>query len=111
LRDHSHRALVVLLLAGFSGISARFWGGLLQFLAAKPFFSIPDPMRGIQRTRADVFLGLIGEHMSKYTGPIEPILLNVTQVARMIGLPRNPSEWMPWNYRETLTRLATPAAA
>ena len=23
----------------------------------------------------------------------------------------NPSEWMPWNYRETLARLATPAAA
>ena len=26
-------------------------------------------------------------------------------------LKRNPSEWMPWNYRETLTRLARPAAA
>ncbi len=26
-------------------------------------------------------------------------------------LRRNPSEWMPWNYRETLARLATPAAA
>ena len=26
-------------------------------------------------------------------------------------LKRNPSEWMPWNYRETLARLATPAAA
>lgn len=26
-------------------------------------------------------------------------------------LKRRPSEWMPWNYRETLTRLATPAAA
>ena len=25
-------------------------------------------------------------------------------------LPRKPSEWMPWNYRETLARLATPAA-
>jgi transposase len=24
---------------------------------------------------------------------------------------RNPSAWMPWNYRETLARLATPAAA
>jgi hypothetical protein len=22
-----------------------------------------------------------------------------------------PSEWIPWNYRETLSRLATPAAA
>ena len=27
------------------------------------------------------------------------------------ALQRNPSEWMPWNYRETLARLATPAAA
>ncbi len=26
-------------------------------------------------------------------------------------LKQNPSEWMPWNYRETLVRLATPAAA
>ena len=26
-------------------------------------------------------------------------------------LKRSPSEWMPWNYRETLARLATPAAA
>ena len=26
-------------------------------------------------------------------------------------LKRQPSEWMPWNYRDTLARLATPAAA
>ena len=26
-------------------------------------------------------------------------------------LKLRPSEWMPWNYRETLARLATPAAA
>jgi len=26
-------------------------------------------------------------------------------------LRQKPSEWMPWNYRETLSRLATPAAA
>lgn len=26
-------------------------------------------------------------------------------------LKRNPSEWMPWNYRDTLARIATPAAA
>ena len=26
-------------------------------------------------------------------------------------LQRNPSEWMPWNYRETLARLATATAA
>jgi hypothetical protein len=26
-------------------------------------------------------------------------------------LQRSPAEWMPWNYRETLARLATQAAA
>ena len=26
-------------------------------------------------------------------------------------LTQNPSAWMPWNYRATLARLATPAAA
>ena len=26
-------------------------------------------------------------------------------------LKRRPSEWMPWNYRDTLARLAPPTAA
>ena len=26
-------------------------------------------------------------------------------------LKRKPPEWVPWNYRETLARLPTPAAA
>ncbi len=26
-------------------------------------------------------------------------------------LKQNPPEWMPWNYRQTLARLSTPAAA
>jgi len=26
-------------------------------------------------------------------------------------LKRRPSEWMPWNYRDVLARLATPTAA
>ena len=26
-------------------------------------------------------------------------------------LKQKPSEWMPWNYHDTLARLATPAAA
>ena len=30
---------------------------------------------------------------------------------RLEELKQNPSEWMPWNYRDTLARLATPAAA
>ena len=57
----------------------------MQFSGGEIEFYLPDPLPGIQRTRADKFPGLIGEHMSKYTGPIEPILLSVTQVARMIG--------------------------
>jgi len=27
------------------------------------------------------------------------------------ALKQHPSEWMPWNYRATLARLARPAAA
>jgi hypothetical protein len=27
------------------------------------------------------------------------------------ALKQKPSEWMPWNYRETLARSATPTAA
>ena len=29
----------------------------------------------------------------------------------MAKLARKPAEWMPWNYRDTLARLALPAAA
>jgi transposase len=36
----------------------------------------------------------------------------LTELQRHAGeLPPNPSRWMPWNYRETLARFATPAAA
>ena len=36
----------------------------------------------------------------------------LTQLQRHAAeLKRQPSEWMPWNYRDTLTRLARPAAA
>ena len=37
----------------------------------------------------------------------------VTIVSRLARqeLLRSPSQWMPWNYRETMTRFATPAAA
>jgi hypothetical protein len=37
---------------------------------------------------------------------LQHILLRHAEV-----LKQKPSEWMPWNYRETLARLATPAAA
>jgi hypothetical protein len=26
-------------------------------------------------------------------------------------IPRAPSEWMPWNYRQTMAAMAAPAAA
>lgn len=36
----------------------------------------------------------------------------LTEFQRPAGkLPRDSSEWMPWNYRETLAWPATPAAA
>jgi transposase len=36
----------------------------------------------------------------------------LTELQRHVGeLARNPSEWMPWTYRATLARLATPTAA
>ena len=36
----------------------------------------------------------------------------LTQLQRHAAeLKRQPSEWMPWNYRDTLARLALPAAA
>ena len=36
----------------------------------------------------------------------------LTELLRHVEeLKQNPSAWMPWNYRETLVRLATPVAA
>jgi transposase len=36
----------------------------------------------------------------------------LTELLRHVEeLKQNPSEWMPWSYRDTLTRLAAPAAA
>jgi hypothetical protein len=56
----------------------------------------------------DLFMSLI--HTCELTGanPFDYL----TELQRHAGeLPRNPSEWMPWNYREAVARLATPAAA
>jgi hypothetical protein len=37
---------------------------------------------------------------------------HLTELQRhAVELKRSPAEWMPWNYRETLARLAAPAAA
>jgi transposase len=56
----------------------------------------------------DLFMSLI--HTCELAGanPFDYL----TQLQRHAReLADNPSEWMPWNYRETLTRLATPTAA
>jgi len=37
---------------------------------------------------------------------------DLAELQRHAGeLKQRPAEWMPWNYRETLARLALPAAA
>jgi transposase len=56
----------------------------------------------------DLFMSLI--HTCEFNGanPFD----YVTELLRHSAeLKQRPSEWMPWNYRDTLARLATPAAA
>jgi transposase len=56
----------------------------------------------------DLFMSLIHTCELNGANPFDYL----TELQRHSGkLPRNSSEWMPWNYRETLARLATPAAA
>jgi hypothetical protein len=45
--------------------------------------------------------------------PVLALLSNYDQENCLInvGTEGNPSEWMPWNYRETVARLATATAA
>src|SRR2546423_11151422 len=56
----------------------------------------------------DVFMSLIHTCELNEANPFD-YLTELQRHAR--ELEANPSEWMPWNYRETLVRLATPAAA
>ena len=56
----------------------------------------------------DLFMSLIHTCELTATNPFD-YLIELQRHAR--ELPRKPSEWMPWNYREMLARLATPAAA
>jgi hypothetical protein len=56
----------------------------------------------------DLFMSLIHTCELNGANPFD-YLTGLQRHAR--ELPRNPSEWMPWNYRETLARLAAPAAA
>jgi hypothetical protein len=56
----------------------------------------------------DLFMSLIHTCELNGTNPFD-YLTELQRHAR--ELAANPSAWMPWNYRETLARLATPAAA
>ena len=56
----------------------------------------------------DLFMSLIHTCELNGANPFD-YLTELQRHAR--ELEANPSEWMPWNYRETLARLATPAAA
>jgi hypothetical protein len=56
----------------------------------------------------DQFMSLI--HTCELNGANPFDYLNELQ--RHAGeLKKNPSEWMPWNYLDTLARIARPAAA
>jgi hypothetical protein len=56
----------------------------------------------------DLFMSLIHTCELNGANPFDYL----TQLQRHAAeLKRQPSEWMPWNYRDTLTRLARPAAA
>ena len=56
----------------------------------------------------DLFMSLIHTCELTDANPFD-YLTELQRHAR--ELAANPSAWMPWNYRETLARLATPAAA
>jgi transposase len=56
----------------------------------------------------DLFMSLIHTCELNGANPFDYL----TQLQRHAAeLKRQPSEWMPWNYRDTLARLALPAAA
>jgi transposase len=56
----------------------------------------------------DLFMSLIHTCELNGANPFD----NLTELLRhAVELKRCPAAWMPWNYRETLARLATPTAA
>jgi transposase len=56
----------------------------------------------------DLFMSLIHTCELNGANPFDYL----TELQRhAVELKRSPAEWMPWNYRVTLARLATPAAA
>jgi transposase len=56
----------------------------------------------------DLFMSLIHSCELNGANPFDYLTALLRHVEE---LKQNPSEWMPWNYRETLARLAMPAAA
>jgi transposase len=56
----------------------------------------------------DLFMSLIHTCELNRTNPFDYL----TELQRHADeLKQSPSEWMPWNYRETVARLTRPAAA
>ena len=56
----------------------------------------------------DLFMSLI--HTCELNG-VNPFDYLTELLRHTEELKRSPTEWTPWNYRETLARLARPAAA
>lgn len=56
----------------------------------------------------DLFMSLI--HTCELNG-VNPFDYLIELLRHAEELKQAPSEWMPWNYHQTLARLATPAAA
>jgi hypothetical protein len=56
----------------------------------------------------DLFMNLI--HSCELNG-VNPLDYLTELLRNAEAIKQRPSEWIPWNYRETLARLATPAAA
>ena len=56
----------------------------------------------------DLFMSLIHTCELNKANPFEYL---TELLRRPEDLKASPAEWMPWNYRETLARTATPAAA
>jgi hypothetical protein len=55
----------------------------------------------------DLFMSLIHTCELNGANPFDYL----TELRHSEELNRSPAEWMPWNYREILARMATPAAA
>jgi hypothetical protein len=56
----------------------------------------------------DLFMSLIHTCELNGANPFDYLTELLRHAAQ---LNQRPSEWMPWHYRDTLARLATPAAA